>query len=145
MTLCRERFETLHVPGQIAEDGSFPLELRRTKPYGYSLFNLDAMAGICQILSTPAGNLWKFETADGRGMRKAMEYMFPFIAEKKKWPKPPDVMFFEEWPVRHASLLFAGLALDKPLYIDLWRQLNPDPTVDETIRNYPIRQPVLWI
>lgn len=145
MTLCRERFETLHVPGQIAEDGSFPLELRRTKPYGYSLFNLDAMASICEILSTPADNLWKFETADGRGMRKAMEYMFPFIAEKKKWPKPPDVMFFEEWPVRHASLLFAGLALDKPVYIDLWKQLNPDPTVDETIRNYPIRQPVLWI
>src|SRR2546421_2300186 len=27
-------------PNQIAADGSFPQELRRTKPYGYSLFNL---------------------------------------------------------------------------------------------------------
>ena len=31
-------------------DGSFPQELARTKPYGYSLFNLDAMAIIAQTL-----------------------------------------------------------------------------------------------
>ena len=145
LALCRERFKTLHVPGQIAADGSFPLELRRTKPYGYSLFNLDAMGGICQILSTPQDNLWRFELADGRGMRKAMEYMVPFIADKTKWTKPPDVMYYDEWPVRHSSLLFAGLALDKPEYIALWRRLRADPTVEETIRNYPLRQPVLWV
>src|SRR5882672_1633119 len=49
---CRDRFKTIIVPNQIAGDGSFPQELRRTKPYGYSLFNLDAMAAICQFLST---------------------------------------------------------------------------------------------
>ena len=145
MAMCRERFRTLHVPGQMAADGSFPLEVRRTKPYGYSLFNLEAMAGICQTLSTPGDNLWKFELPDGRGMRAAMAYMAPFIADKKKWPLPPDVMYFEEWPVRQASLLFAGLALDQPSYLALWRKLNPDPVVEETIRNYPIRQPLLWL
>ena len=145
MEMCRDRFKTLHVPGQIAADGSFPLELRRTKPYGYSLFNLEAMAGICQTLSTPADNLWKFELPDGRGMRKALEFMVPFISDKKKWPQPPDVMYYDQWPVRQASLLFGGLALNKPEYIDLWRRLDPDPTVEETIRNYPIRQPALWI
>ena len=46
---------------QMAADGSFPRELARTKPYGYSLFNLDAMATICQILSTPEDDLWTFE------------------------------------------------------------------------------------
>ena len=145
MALCRERFKTLHVPGQIDPDGSFPLELRRTKPYGYSLFNLEAMAGICQILSSPQDDLWNFETPDGRGMRKAMEFMVPFIADKSKWPKPPDVMYFEEWPVRQGALLFAGIAFDQPTYVALWRKLNPDPTVEETIRNYPIRQPLLWV
>ena len=145
LAMCRDRFKSLHVPGQIAADGSFPLELRRTKPYGYSLFNLEAMAGICQTLSSPEDNLWKFALPDGRGMRKVMEYMVPFIEDKKRWTKPPDVMYFEEWPVRQASLLFAGLALDKPEYIKLWRKLNPDPTVEETIRNYPIRQPALWV
>ncbi len=145
MALCREWFKTLHVPGQIAADGSFPLELARTKPYGYSLFNLDAMAGICQILATPDDNLWQFELPDGRGMRRAMAYMAPYIANKKSWPKPPDVMFDDQWPVRHPSLLFAGLAFNHPAYIAIWRRLNPDPAVDETLRNYPVRQPVLWV
>jgi hypothetical protein len=29
-------------------------------------------------------------------------------------------------------------------YLDLWRRLDPDPTDPEIIRNYPLRQPVLW-
>src|SRR5499427_3443247 len=62
---CRDRFKTVLVPNQIAADGSFPEELRRTKPYGYCLFNLDAMAGVCQALSTPEDNLWRFQLADG--------------------------------------------------------------------------------
>ncbi len=60
---ARDRFKTVLVPNQIAPDGSFPEELRRTKPYGYSLFNLDAMTTVAEILSTPADNLWTFETA----------------------------------------------------------------------------------
>jgi hypothetical protein len=42
-------------------------------------------------------------------------------------------------------LLFAGLALGKPEYLELWRGLDPDPTVDEVLRNWPVRQPVLWV
>ena len=45
----------------------------RTKPYGYSLFNLDAMAILVQTLTTGEDNLWKWHLADGRGMAKAME------------------------------------------------------------------------
>jgi hypothetical protein len=111
------------------------------KPYGYSLFNLDAMVTVCQILSTPRDDLFAFETANGAGMKKAMELMFPFIADKKKWPHPP---YFDNWPVRQPSLLFAGLALHKVEYIALWRTLDPDPTVEEIVRNFPIRQPMLW-
>jgi hypothetical protein len=141
---CRERFKTVIVPNQIAADGSFPQELRRTKPYGYSLFNLDAMATICQILSTPADTLWIFE-ADGRGMRQVMEFMFPFIRDKKRWPLKPDVMYDSEWPMRHSSLLFAGLALNRPDYLECWRKLPADSKVEEVIRNFFIRQPVLWV
>ena len=72
---CRDRFKTVLVPNQIAADGSFPEELRRTKPYGYSLFNLEAMATICELLSTTSDNLWTFSTNDGRSLAKAMEYM----------------------------------------------------------------------
>jgi len=103
------------------------------------------MATLCQILSTPGDNLFAFRLSDGRGMAKAMEFMFPYIADKKTWPHPPDVMYFDEWPVRQPSLLFAGLALNRGDYLDLWKRLNPDPTVEEAVRNYPIRQPILWV
>lgn len=142
---CRKRFKTVLVPNQIAADGSFPEELRRTKPYGYSLFNLDAMTTICQLLSTPEDNLWKFVAADGRGVGKAMEFMVAFVRDKKSWPKAKDVMYDEEWPMRHSSLLFAGLALHRPDFIDLWRKLPADSSVEEVVRNFFIRQPVLWV
>jgi hypothetical protein len=136
---CKDRFRTKLIP-QMAADGSYPRELARTKPYGYSLFNLEAMSMVSQIL-----DLWGFKLPDGRGMEKALAYMYPFIQDKKLWPLQPDVMYFDQWPVRQESLLFAGLAYNKPEYLALWKKLNPDPKVEETIRNYPIRQPVLWL
>jgi len=141
---CRDRFKTVLVPNQIAADGSFPQELRRTKPYGYSLFNLDAMATICQILSTRTDNLWTFES-DRRGMRRVMDYMFPYIRDKRTWPLKPDVMYDGEWPMRQASLLFAGLALNRREYLEVWQKLPADSSVEEVIRNFFIRQPVLWV
>jgi Alginate lyase len=140
---CRTRFKTALLQ-QMAPDGSFPRELQRTKPYGYSLFNLEAMAAICQILSTPEDDLWTFELPDGRGMRRAMAYMTPYIRNRKSWPKPPDVMYDANWPMRQASLLFAGVALKQPDYIDLWSTLPADSDVEEVIRNFFIRQPLLW-
>jgi Alginate lyase len=141
---CRDRFKTVLVPTQIAADGSFPLELARTKPYGYCLFNLDAMATLATILSDASNDLWRFALPDGRGLPKAVAFMAPFIEDKRRWTRPPDVVYFDAWPVRHPSLLFAGVALDEPRYIDIWQRLDPDPVVDEIVRNFPIRQPLLW-
>ena len=142
---CKSRFQAVLLPNQEAADGSFPLELARTKPYGYSIFNLDAMSILVQTLSTRSDDLWTWQLPDGRGMARAMAWMYPFLEDKKKWPKPPDVMYFDQWPVRQPSLLFAGLALDKPEYLALWRKLDGDPAVEEVLRNWPVRQPVLWV
>jgi len=145
MEYCRNRYKTVLLPNQVAADGSFPEELRRTKPYGYSLFNLDAMTTACHIVSTPSDNLWTYELPDGRGLRKAVAFLFPFIANKKAWPHKPDVMYHDEWPMRHPSLLFAGLALGEQQYLALWRKLPADSNVEEVIRNFFVRQPVLWV
>ena len=137
---CANRYKTIIVPGQVAPDGSQPLETARTKPYGYCLFNLEAMATLCQITG-----LWNFATPDGRGFAKALEYMFPYIQDKKSWPKAADVMYFEYWPMRQEALLFGGLAFQRGEYLELWKKLPADSDVDEVIRNYFIRQPVLWV
>ncbi len=145
LEFCRDFFKFTILPDQMAGDGSFPKELGRTKPYGYSLFNLEAMAMVVQILTTPEEDLWAFELEDGRSIAAGIDFMYPYMKDKFAWPKDPDVMYHDEWPVRHPFLLFGGLALDKPEYIDLWKTLDPDPQVEEVIRNFPFRQPVLWI
>jgi hypothetical protein len=141
----RMRFKTVIVPNQIEKDGSFPHELRRTKPYGYSLFNLEAMAAVAQIASAPQDDLWKFETPDGRGLKQAISFMVPYIRDKNSFPRPADIMFNNEWPMRQNSLLFAGLAMQRRDYLDLWKKLPADSSVEEVVRNFFIRQPVLWI
>jgi Alginate lyase len=140
LEFTRDRFKSVLLPNQMAADGSFPRELARTKPYGYSLFNLEAFSTLAQIL-----DLWSFELPDGRGMRKAVAYMAPFIRDKKKWPLKPDVMYDDKWPMRQSSLLFAGVAFGERDYIELWKTLPADSEVDEVIRNFFIRQPVLWL
>ena len=111
---ARNRFKYKYLP-EMAVDGSFPMEVARTKGYGYSLFNLDAMVGVCQTLSTPDDDLWTFVSENGRNILQALDFMFPFIQDKASWPKEPDVMYWEDWPVAHPSLIFA------------WNRFRNDP------------------
>jgi hypothetical protein len=145
MAECRRQFKEIFVPSQMAIDGSFPLELKRTKPYAYSLFQLDNLSTLCHVLSIPADNLWSFELTDGRSMRRAVEYMYPYMADKTKWPLKPDVMAWNGWPARQSDLLFAGIAFNEQKYLELWKKLPPDPTDAEVRRTIPVTQPVLWV
>ncbi len=143
--LCVDRFKKIIVPDQIAKDGSLPMELARTKPYSYSLFDTDVLSGICQSLSTRADDLWKFKGPNGVGVGDAVGFLFPYIADKSKWPYPKDVESFDVMPSRRPSLLFAGEALGRPEYVAVWKRLDASSTNEELIRNLPIRQPLLWV
>ncbi|HEY9195443.1 MAG TPA: alginate lyase family protein [Mucilaginibacter sp.] len=140
----RYRYKMVLLPNQMAADGSFPLEQARTKPYGYSIFNLDAMAMLCQILSTPQDNLWNFETADGKSIKKGISYMYPFVADKSKWVLKPDVMYWDNWPIAQPFLLFGANAYSENNWLQTWTRLDHDPKVEEVIRNLPIRHPLIW-
>lgn len=148
MALCRERFREHLLPDQMAADGSLPLELGRTKPYSYALFDLDMLAAVCQIASKSGDspdNLWQFALPNGNRYRRAVDFLFPFIADKSRWPYAHDVEYFDDLPNRQPSLLFAGLAYREPKFLALWRRLPPDPKTAEIVRNFPIRQPLLWV
>lgn len=140
----RLRFKTVLLPSQMAADGSFPLEMRRTKPYGYSIFNLDAMVMLCQILSTKEDNLWTFEAPQGQSIKKGVLFLYPFIADKNKWSLKPDVMYWENWPVAQPFLLFAANAFQEEAWFLTWRKLDHQPSAAEVIRNLPIRHPLIW-
>lgn len=140
----RQQYIEVLLPGQLAEDGSFPKELTRTKPYSYSIFNFDVMTMLCVSLRGTGDDLILYRLPDGRGIRKAAEFLYPYLKEKDRWPYRKDVEHFDSLPVRSPGLLFAGLACGKHEYVDLWMTMNPDPQDPEIVRNYPIRQPLLW-
>ena len=145
VNFCRERYKTFLLPNQMAIDGSFPQELRRTKPFGYSIFNLDAMATICQILSDKQNDLWNYKTADGKSIKKGIEFLYPFVKDKTKWPYPHDVMYWENWPVAQPFLIFGAPAYNNKEWFDTWKELDHDPKVEEVIRNLPVRHPLIWL
>ncbi len=142
---CRRRLIEVHLPGQMAADGSFPRELARTKPYGYSIFNLDVMTALAVVLSTPDDDLMRFTLPDGRGPLKGVEFLAPCLADKTKWRKAPDVMYGNDWPVRQPALIFGALAAGREDWLATWQKLDPAPAIEEIIRNFPVRQPVLWV
>jgi hypothetical protein len=145
MTDLRHRFRTVMLRAQVRADGTFPNELRTAYPYRNSLENLDLFAGICQLLSTRFESVWEYELEDGPGMRSAIAYHFPYIADRTKWPFKADATRFNELPGRRASLLFCARAYQRPEYAALWRELKADPEDEEILRSVPIHQPLLWV
>jgi len=139
------QYTSAFLPNQLGADGSFPKELARTKPYSYSIFNFDVLAGLCQSLKGVGADALTFQLLDGRGICKAAEFIYPYLKDKQTWPYRKDVEHFDALPVRSPGLLFTGLACHRQPYITLWKTMNPDPTDREIIRNYPIRQPLLWV
>lgn len=140
---ARIRLRTIIIPTQIMPDGRQPLELARTKPYAYSLFNLDVLAAAAWLLGGSEAIGWK--TADGRSVAGAIAWMAPYIADKTAWPLPPDIEYKDGFPVRQPSLLFGGMAQKRTDWLELWQRLDPDPQIGEVVRNYPVRQPLLWL
>jgi hypothetical protein len=142
---CRARLVEL-VSIQIAPDGRQPLELARTKPFGYSLFNLDMLASCAWLLSAPGNDrLWHERSPASGSIAAALGYMAPYIADPQSWPHGRDVAHMDDWPVAHPSLLFGALALSRANYAALWARLERQPMVAEVFRNMPVRQPLLWI
>ena len=145
LEFCRNLYKNTLLPNQMALDGSFPKELSRTKPYGYSIFNLDAMTSLAQLLSTKKENFFKYETKDGKSLKLGLQFLYPFIKNKEKWPYKKDVMYWDDWPTKQPFLLFGGLQLDTEKYITLFRDLPPISDKEELLRNMPVRYPLLWI
>ena len=142
---CKNLFKNTLLPNQMAKDGGFPKELARTKPYGYALFNLDAMTSLAQLLSkNEEENLFQF-TVDGKSLALGISFLYPYVKDKKTWAYKQDVMYWEDWPTKHPFLIFGGFQLQKDEYLKTFETLPKIPNKEEILRNMPVRYPLLWI
>lgn len=141
---CREYYKK-GLLRQEAGDGSFPRELGRTKPYNYSIFVADNMVSLCHLLSTPEDNLWEYESPEGQSIAKAMDFITPYLLDKKTWPYPSDVMHYDAFPARHGFLLLAGCTLGRRELLDLYYSLPEESDDEEARRNIASRQVMLWM
>jgi hypothetical protein len=70
---------------QIEPDGRQPLELVRTKAWSYSNMNLDGLIQLARLAENVGVDLWAYETKDGRSIRRAVEYLYPYATGDRQW------------------------------------------------------------
>ena len=79
------RAKEKRIAAQIEPDGSQPEELARTVSWDYSLFNLEAHFLLASLGDRAGVDLWKYETSDGRSLRKALDWLLPVFRGERKW------------------------------------------------------------
>jgi hypothetical protein len=89
------------IAAQIEPDGSQPFELVRTKSFDYSMFNVKALVTLAVFGERLGIDLWQYETKDGRGIKKAIDNLLPYVAGEKKWESKQiiDAKTGEMYPV----------------------------------------------
>lgn len=100
---------------EIAEDGSLPNELVRTRSLHYSTFVLEAIAQANLVTSSVGINLWKSATPNGRKVISIVDNLYPYYLNPSIWPHPQIDTFNVK---RAAPILYqAGMATGNKAYM----------------------------
>ncbi|MEW5850730.1 MAG: alginate lyase family protein [Myxococcota bacterium] len=114
---------------QIEPDGHQPFETDHGSPWVNSTANLRAFMDLATLAERVGVDLWSYQTADGRGIRKALDFLVTFAFEGQPWP-------WDE-PVKHEALFEllrrASRAYDDPHYEELVGRIPDQETVNRDI------------
>ena len=106
---------------QILSNGTAPREEIRPKPLSYSVFNLEAMSMVCRIAEVGGVDLWSAQTKNGATLAKVTDYLLPYLADPKRWPREQIAEFSNDGVY---YLAFAGMGLKRADYLAQYRKLE---------------------
>jgi Alginate lyase len=85
--LAKKQLETTRkrIQSQLTPEGSQPHELERTLSWNYSNMNLKGFLDIAVLAEKVGVDLWKFETQDGKSLKKAVDWLVPYLKNERAW------------------------------------------------------------
>jgi hypothetical protein len=104
---------------QIEPDGRQPRELERTRAW---VFNLTAFLHLARFGERLGVDLWNHQTADGRSLRRAIDYLLPFAARERPFPHQQITQFNPA--TLHPVLRRAAVGLNEPRYRELAQHIG---------------------
>jgi hypothetical protein len=112
---------------QMADNGSFPDELSRTKPFHYELYNLNAWTILAATLDHLGHKVSKYESKNG-SLQKAINFIIPFYQNPSSWKNQtelePKIETYAEPFLYLASSLY-----QKDNYNQLWHMAEKENDV----------------
>ncbi len=82
------------IASQINPDGTQPKEMSRTNSFDYTWYNLTALFNLAHMGKGVGVDLFGYQTTDGRSIKKALDFLTPYVDPQKTWPNqqinPPN-------------------------------------------------------
>jgi hypothetical protein len=103
---------------QIDAQGQQPLELERTRPFHYSVFNLQAFFAVAKMAQDLGIDLWRYPTAADARVKVAMEYLLKRMQRETFWggTEEPEIAQDIMVPLVLEYLSQYGATLDTSTY-----------------------------
>jgi hypothetical protein len=115
--LAKKQIEVVksRIQSQMKPDGSQPFELERTVSWGYTNMNLAGFFKIAKLAENVKNNLWNYETTDGKGLQKSLQWLIPYLKNEKVWEfKQIKEKEYDDtlWLLKMASVKYANPAYE---------------------------------
>ena len=117
-----ETAKTKRIAVQIQADGKQPLELARTKSFGYTVFNFTALARLSQMGNNVGVDLWHYTAPSGGSLHVEADYLAPFVTGAQKWTDE-NIEGMDVGTIR-LPFLIATLSLHDPKYQAIGQKLG---------------------